>query len=88
MATARYNFQKLGFNPANQKIRDFFDELHRLTKNAFRRAALAIIEQIIYAKVPPHLSKLANHLEKGTYGKVVTHFKKEIEQNGLETPDE
>ena len=88
MAIARYNFQKRGFNPGNQKIRDFFDELHRLAKNSSRRAAHAIIEEIIYAKVPPHLSKLTNHLEKGTYEKIDTHFEKEIEQNGLETTDE
>ena len=50
MATAKYKFQKLVFNPANQKLVDFLDELQRLAKYAFEIAAHALIEQFIYAK--------------------------------------
>ena len=69
MATAKQKFQKLVFNPANQKLVDFLDELQKLAKDAFGFAAHAIIEQFIYAKLPPHLKKLINqaHLENGTY---------------------
>ena len=69
MATAKHKFQKLVFNPANQKLVDFLDELQKLAKNAFGIAAHAIIEQFIYAKMPPHLKKSINqaHLENGTY---------------------
>ena len=42
--------QKLVFNPANQKVVDFLDELQKLAKDAFGIAAHAIIEQFIYAK--------------------------------------
>ena len=51
---------------------------------------ISIIEQFIYAKMPPHLQKSINqaHLENGTYEQIATHLEKEIELNGLEAPDE
>ena len=90
MATAKHKFQKLVYNPANQKLVDFLDQLQKLAKNAFGNAAHAIIEQFIYAKIPPHLKKLLNqaHLENGTYEQIVTHLEMELELNGLEAPDE
>ena len=90
MATAKHKFQKLVFNPANQKLVDFLDELQKLAKDAFGIAAHAIIEQFIYAKMPPHLKKSINqaHLENGTYEQIVTHLERELELNGLEAPDE
>ena len=90
MATAKHKFQKLVFNPANQKLVDFLDELQKLAKDAFEIAAHAIIEQFIYAKMPPHLKKSINQadLENGTYEQIVTHLEKELELNGLEAPDE
>ena len=90
MATAKHKFQKLVFNPANQKFVDFLDELQKLAKHAFAIAAHAIIEQFIYAKMPPHLKKsnICLHLENGTYEQIVTHLEKELELNGLEAPDE
>ena len=90
MATAKHKFQKLVFNPANQKLVDFLDQLQKLAKDAFGIAAHAIIEQFIYAKMPPHLKKSINqaHLENGTYEQIVTHLEKELELNGLEAPDD
>ena len=68
MATAKHKFQRLVFNPTNQKLIDFLDGLQKLAKDAFGVAAQAIIEQFIYAKMPPHLKKSINqaHLENGT----------------------
>ena len=88
MATAKHKFQKLVFNPANQKLVDFLDELQKLAKDAIGTAAHGI--QFIYAKMPPHLKKSLNqaHLENGTYEQIVTHLEREIELNGLEAPDE
>ena len=65
MATAKHKIQKLVFNPANQKLADFLDELQKLAKVATGRAAHAVIEQFIYAKMPPRLKKSINqaHLE-------------------------
>ena len=90
MATAKHKFQRLVFNPANQKLIDFLDELQKLAKDAFGVAAQAIIEQFLYAKRPPHLKKSINqvHLEKGTYEQIVSHLERELELNGLEAPDE
>ena len=90
VATAKHKFQKLVFNPANQKLVDFLDELQRLAKDAFGIAAHAITEQFIYANMPPHLKKSKNqaHLETGTYEQIVTHLERELELNGLEAPDE
>ena len=86
MATAKHKFQQLVFNPANQKLIDFLDELQKLAKDAFGVAAQAIIEQFICAKMPPHLKKSINqaHLENGTYEQIVTHLEKELELNRLE----
>ena len=81
MATAKHKFQKLAFNPANQKLVDFLDELQKLAKDAFGIAAHVIIDQFIYAKMPPHLKKSINqaHFENGTYEQIVTHLKRELE---------
>ena len=67
-ATAKHKFQTIFFNPANQKLVDFLDELEKLAKDAFGTAAHAIIGQFIYATMPPHLKKSINqaHLENGT----------------------
>ena len=54
MATTKHKLQKLVFNPANQKLVDFLDELQKLAKDAVGIAAHAIIEKFIYAKMPPH----------------------------------
>ena len=90
MATAKHKFQRLVFNPANQKLIDFLDELQKLAKDAFGVAAQAIIEQFIYAKMPPHLKKSINQalLENGTYEQIVSHLERELELNGLEAADE
>ena len=78
MATAKHKFQQLFFNPANQKLIEFLDELQKLAKDAFAVAAQAIIDQFIYAKTPPHLKKSINqaHLENGTYEQIVTHLER------------
>ena len=90
MATAKHKFQQQVFNPVNQKLIDFLDELQKLAKDAFGVAAQAIIDQFIYAKMPPHLKKSINqaHLENDTYEQIVTHLERELELNRLEYPDE
>ena len=55
MAREKHTFQRLVFNPANQKLFDFLHELQKLAKDSFGDAGQGIIEQFIYAKKPPHL---------------------------------
>ena len=90
MVTTKHKFKKLIFNPANQWLVDFLHELQKLATDAFGIAAHTIIEQFIYAIMPPHLKKSIKqaHLENGTYEQIVTHLEKELELNGLEAPDE
>ena len=89
MATAKHKFQKHVFNPANQKLVNFLDELRKLAKDVFVNAAHAINEQFIHAKMPPHLKKSKNqiHLANDTYEQIVTHLEKELQLTGLEAPD-
>ena len=89
MALAKHKFQRLVFNPANQKLIDFLDELQKLAKDEFGIAAQAIIEQFIYATMPPHLKEAIKQerLENGTYEQIVSHLEMELEMNGLEAPD-
>ena len=90
MATTKHEFQKFVFNPTDQHLMDFLDNFHKLAKDAFGVAAHAIIEQIRYAKMPPHLKKSIPqaHLEKGMYERSVTHLERNLELNVLEAPDE
>ena len=90
MATAKHKFQNSFFNPANQKLVDFLDEIEKLANDAFGIAAHAITEQFIYAKMPPHLKKSINqaHWESGTDEQIVTHLQRELQLNGLEASDE
>ena len=89
MATVTHN-SKLVFIPANHKLVDFLDELQKLAEDAFGSVAHAIIEQFMFAKMPPHLKKSKNqaHLESGTYELFVTHLERELELNGWEAPDD
>ena len=90
MATAKHKFQRLVFIPANQTLIDFRDELQKLAKDAFGVAAQAIIEQFLYAKMPPHVKESVNqaHFENGTYEQIVSNLERELDLNGLEAPDE
>ena len=60
MATTKHKLQKLVINLANQKLVDFLDDLQKLAKDGFGIAAHAIIEQFLYAKMPPHMTKSIN----------------------------
>ena len=88
--TAKQTFLKHFFNPANQKLVVFLDELQKLAKHAIGIDAHAIIEQFIYAKMPPHLKKSVYraHLQNGTFEQIITHLQRELELNSLEAPDE
>ena len=89
MAAAKHKLQKLLFNPTNQHLVDFLDELQKLAKEALGTATYAMNEQFICAKSPPHMKKSINQtpLENGTYEQTVTNLAKQLELNALEAPD-
>ena len=90
LATAKHKFQRMIFNPANQKLIDFLDEIQKLAKDALGVAAQEIIEQFLFAKIPPHLKESINqaYLVNGTFEQIVSLLESELELIGLEAPDE
>ena len=90
MATVKHKFQRLVFNPSNQKLIDFQDELQKLAEDAFEVAAQAIIKQFIHAEMPAPPKKSTNQalLENATYEYFGSQLEKAFELNGLEAPDE
>ena len=89
MATTKKNPETY-LNRANQKLVHFCDELQKLTKDASRITAHAIVEKLLYSKVPPHLMKSVNqaHLENRAFEQIFKHLGKELELNGLLAFDE
>ena len=88
-ASAKHRFNKLMFQPENQKLPDFLEDLQESAEKAFGEAAPQMIESLLYAKMPPHLKKSINHayLENGTYEQIVRHLEREMELNGLEADE-
>ena len=77
-ANAKHKFHKIFSIAANQKLGYFLDETQKLANDAFGKAAHAIKQHLIYAKMPPHLIKPINqaHLQNDTYEQGVTHIEK------------
>ena len=88
-ASAKHRFHRLSFQPENQKLPDFFEELQESAEKAFGENAHQMIENLLYAKMPPHLKKSINqaYLENGTYDQIVKHLEREMELNGLEADE-
>ena len=88
-ASAKHRFNRLFFDPENQKLPDFLEELQESAENAFGDNAHQMIENLLYAKMPPHLKKSINqaYLENGTYDQIVKHLEREMELNGLEADE-
>ena len=55
MAGAKHKSEQLVFNPTNQTIFDFSDDLQNLANDVFGFAAQVIIQKFLYAKMTPHL---------------------------------
>ena len=89
MTRAKHKFQKLIFNPSNQKLVDFLDDLQRLAKDAFGRAAQHIIEQFNYAQMPQHLEKSKKQAlgENHSFEQIVIHLERELQLKAPEAPD-
>ena len=88
-ASAKYIFNRLFFDSENQKLPDFLEELEESAEKAFGVNAHQMIENLLYAKMPPHLKKSINqaYLENDTYTQIVKHLEREMELNGLESDE-
>ena len=83
-ASAKHRFHQLVFNPEQQKLPDFLDELKESAEKVFGDIA-QLIESLLYAKLPSHLKRSTNqaYLENGTYEQIVRYLEREMELNGL-----
>ena len=68
------------------KLPDFLKELNQGAEKAFGEHAQAMIDSLLYAKLPPKLKRSVNmaRLKNATYEEIVTHLERELELNGLE----
>ena len=89
-ASAKHRFNRHSFDPENQKLPDFLEKLQESAEKAFGENAHQMIENLLYAKMPPHLKKLINqaYFENGTYDQIVKHLEREMELNGLEANEQ
>ena len=89
-ATAKHKWHKLVFDPNTIKLPDFLEELNQGAEKAFEENAQAMIDSLLYAKLPPKLKRSVNmaRLENASYEEIVTHLERELELNGLEGGDD
>ena len=89
-ATAKHKWHNLVFDPNTMKLPDFLEELNQGAKKAFGEHTQAMIDSLLYAKLPPKMKRSVNmaRLENATYEEIVTHLEREIELNGLEEGDD
>ena len=89
-ATAKHKWHRLVFDPNTMKLPDFLEELNQGAEKAFGENAQAIIDSLLYAKLPPKLKRSVKmaRLENATYEEIVTHLERELELNGLEEGDD
>ena len=88
-ASAKHRFNRLSFEPENQKLPEFLEELQESAENAFGDNAHEMIENLLYAKMPPHLKKSIDqsYFENGSYDQIVKHLEREMELNGLKADE-
>ena len=88
-ASAKHRFNKLSFDPENQKLLDFLEELQESAKKAFGNNAHQMIEILLNTKMSHHLKKSINQAyhEIGTYDQIVKYLEREIELSGLEADE-
>ena len=85
-ATAKNKWHKLTFDRKKKPLSDFLEEFNECAKSAFGDNAQHMMDNLLYAKLPPHLKRSLNlaYLESGTYDQKVAHLAKGIEVSGLE----
>ena len=89
-ATAKHKWHKLTFDPNTKSLPDFLEELNECAERAFGDNAQHMIDNLLYAKLPPQLKRSLNlaYLGNGTYDQIVAHLERELELSGLENDGE
>ena len=89
-ATAKHKWHRLVFDTNTMKLPDFLEELNQGAEKAFGENAQAMIDSLLYAKLPPKLKRSVNmaRLENATYEEIVSHLERELELNGFEDWDD
>ena len=89
-ATAKHKWHKLTFDPNTKSLPVFLEELNECAERAFGDNTQHMIDNLLYAKLPPHLKRSLNlaYLENGTYNRIVAHLERELELSGLENDGE
>ena len=59
-ATAKHKWHKLTFEPNTKSLPDFLEELNECVERAFGDNAQHMIDNQLYAKLPPHLKRSLN----------------------------
>ena len=60
-ATANHKWHRLGFDPNTMKLPDFLEKFNQGAENAFGENAHAMIDSLLYAKLPPKTDKLSQY---------------------------
>ena len=73
-ATAKHKWHKLVFDPNTMKLPDFLEELNQGADKAFGEHVQAMIDSLLYAKLPRKLKRSVNmaRLGNATYEEIVT----------------
>ena len=89
-ATAKHKWHKLTLEPNTESLPDSLEQLNEGAERAFGDNAQQMIDNLLYAKLPPHLKRSLNlaYPENGTYGETVAHLQRELELSGLENDGE
>ena len=89
VATAKHKWHKRMFNPSQQSLSDFLEELRHTAERAFGEQAQCMIDSLLYPKMPPSIKKSINrsYLENGTYEQIIKHIEREMELNSPEQGD-
>ena len=89
-ATAKQKWHRLVFDPNTMKLPDFLEELNQGAEKAFGDHAQKMIDNLLYAKLPPKLKRSVNmtRFENGSCDEIVAHLEQELELNALEESDD
>ena len=83
--TAKHKWHRLVFDQNTNKLPDFLEELNQGAEKAFGENAQSVIDNLLYAKMPPNLKRSVKmaRLENATCEEIVTHLERELSSMDL-----